>query len=193
MWDFLGARNFLKWLQGSESCGLHGEKKCKKEATSPHPRYFIYSIVTHQSIPDRDKERSKTLLPLHVNVEHCTDHFKFPISSANTSMLKSLSSGSWNPFRKEDPKELVRKWKSSIRSEIRSTEREMNSLILEQKKATASIKEAAKRNDMTSAKVRVILLFFPSTTSKHRPPTSLYPHPHKHRFSPRKSSDYAPQ
>ena len=58
----------------------------------------------------------------------------------------------WNPFRKEDPKELVRKWKASIRKEIRSTEREMNSLVLEQKKAAVAIKDAAKRNDMQSAK-----------------------------------------
>lgn len=64
-------------------------------------------------------------------------------------MLKT----SWNPFRKEDPRELVSKWKASIRKEIRTTEREMNSLILEQKKAAKMIKEAAKRNDMASAKV----------------------------------------
>jgi hypothetical protein len=67
-----------------------------------------------------------------------------------------FKSSSWNPFKKEDPKELVRKWKGSIRSQIRSTEREMNSLVLEQKKAAAQIKECAKRNDMVSAKVRNI-------------------------------------
>ena len=60
---------------------------------------------------------------------------------------------SWNPFKKEDPKELVRKWKSSIRSQIRNTEREMTSLVLEQKKAASQIKECAKRDDMVSAKV----------------------------------------
>jgi hypothetical protein len=59
---------------------------------------------------------------------------------------------SWNPFKREDPKELVRKWKASLRSEVRGTEREMASLILEQKKAAKAIKEAAKRNDMGSAK-----------------------------------------
>lgn len=64
-----------------------------------------------------------------------------------------MLSSSWNPFSKQDPKELVRKWKSTIRSEIRRTEREINSLILEQKKASAMIKDAAKRNDMASAKV----------------------------------------
>jgi sugar-specific transcriptional regulator TrmB len=60
---------------------------------------------------------------------------------------------SWNPFKKEDPKELVRKWKGSIRKEIRNTEREINSLVLEQKKAAVQIRECARRNDMVSAKV----------------------------------------
>lgn len=63
---------------------------------------------------------------------------------------------SWNPFHKEDPKELVRKWKASLRSEIRRTEREINALVLEQKKAAGMVKDAAKRNDMKSAKVRNI-------------------------------------
>jgi hypothetical protein len=67
-------------------------------------------------------------------------------------MLQKLSS--INPFRKEDPKELVRKWKASIRADVRSTEREMASLISAQKNAAKSIKEAASRNDMVSAKVR---------------------------------------
>lgn len=58
----------------------------------------------------------------------------------------------WNIFKKEDPKELVRKWKSNIRTEIRSTDREINSLVQEQKKAAVAIKEAAKRNDMVTAK-----------------------------------------
>ena len=59
---------------------------------------------------------------------------------------------SWNPFRK-DPKELVRKWKANIRSEVRRTDREMALLVLEQRKAAKSIKEAAGRNDMASARV----------------------------------------
>jgi len=61
---------------------------------------------------------------------------------------------SWNPFKKEDPKELVRKWKANIRTEIRNTDREINYLIKEQKKAAVAIKDAAKRNDMVSARVR---------------------------------------
>ncbi|KAG7673421.1 hypothetical protein Ndes2526B_g03135 [Nannochloris sp. 'desiccata'] len=64
-----------------------------------------------------------------------------------------FKSSKWNPLKKEDPKELVRKWKGSIRSEIRNTEREINSLVLEQKKAAVQIKECAKRNDMISAKL----------------------------------------
>lgn len=79
-------------------------------------------------------------------------------------MLQKLSS--MNPFRKEDPKELVRKWKTSIRAEVRSTEREMTSLIAEQKKAAVAIKEAAGRNDMVSAKV---------SRPPHYPPTHFPP------------------
>ena len=63
-----------------------------------------------------------------------------------------LQSG-WSIFRREDPKELVRKWKGTLRTEIRRIDREMNSLLLEQKKAKSLIKEAAKRGDMASAKL----------------------------------------
>lgn len=72
-----------------------------------------------------------------------------------------FKSSKWNPLKKEDPKELVRKWKGSIRSEIRNTEREINSLVLEQKKAAVQIKECAKRNDMISAKVNILAACLP--------------------------------
>lgn len=63
-----------------------------------------------------------------------------------------LQSG-WSIFRREDPKELVRKWKGTLRTEIRRIDREMNSLVLEQKKAKSMVKEAAKRGDVASAKL----------------------------------------
>jgi charged multivesicular body protein 3 len=58
-----------------------------------------------------------------------------------------------NPFRKPDPKELVRKWKSSLRIEVRRTDREIQSLILEQRKIQKEIQAAVKRQDMLSAKI----------------------------------------
>jgi len=69
-------------------------------------------------------------------------------------LISQMFKSSWNPFKKEDPKELVRKWKGQIRTDMRSTDREIQSLLMEQKKAATAIKEAAKRNDMVSAKVR---------------------------------------
>ncbi|MEW5309792.1 MAG: hypothetical protein WDW38_001652 [Sanguina aurantia] len=51
-----------------------------------------------------------------------------------------------------DPKELVRKWKSSLKSEERGIERQIFQLKQEEKKVQRSIKECAKRGDMNSAK-----------------------------------------
>lgn len=60
----------------------------------------------------------------------------------------------FSAFRKqEDPKELVRKWQRQIRTEIRGVERQMLEVQREQKKAEKLIKEAAKRNDMASARI----------------------------------------
>jgi hypothetical protein len=43
-----------------------------------------------------------------------------------TAVIMIAEKSLWNVFRKEqDPKELVRKWQSSIRTEIRGVERQM--------------------------------------------------------------------
>eukprot|EP00873_Tetraselmis_striata_P004495 jgi/Tetstr1/424759/TSEL_015276.t1 len=55
-------------------------------------------------------------------------------------------------FKKPDPKELVRKWQRDIRGEMRQLDRQMRDLQREEKKAEKLVKEAAKNNDMTSAK-----------------------------------------
>lgn len=60
----------------------------------------------------------------------------------------------WLPFVKQDPRELVRKWRAEIRKQKRSIDKDMRDLTLEQKKAEKSIKEAAQRNDIQSARVR---------------------------------------
>lgn len=36
-----------------------------------------------------------------------------------------LGQKSWNPFKKEDPKQLVRTWQSTIRKEIRGIDRQI--------------------------------------------------------------------
>ncbi|KAI3438053.1 hypothetical protein D9Q98_000496 [Chlorella vulgaris] len=60
----------------------------------------------------------------------------------------------FSAFRKqEDPKELVRKWQRQIRTETRGVERQMLEVQREQKKAEKLIKDAAKRNDMVSARI----------------------------------------
>ncbi|GMH41290.1 hypothetical protein BSKO_09200 [Bryopsis sp. KO-2023] len=55
--------------------------------------------------------------------------------------------------KQKDPKELVRKWQGSIRSEVRKVERQIRDIQREEKKAKASVKDAAKRGDMNSAKI----------------------------------------
>lgn len=69
-----------------------------------------------------------------------------------------------------DPKELVRKWQSDLRAEVRKTERSImgvwagvdhtttphllqTEIEREKKKTEKAIRDAAKRNDMASAKV----------------------------------------
>ena len=55
--------------------------------------------------------------------------------------------------KEPDPKELVRKWQSQLRTEQRQLERSIRDIQFEEKKIHKSIKEAAKRNDLGSAKV----------------------------------------
>mmetsp|Transcript_39708 Transcript_39708/g.55131 ORF Transcript_39708/g.55131 Transcript_39708/m.55131 type:complete len:225 (-) Transcript_39708:169-843(-) len=55
--------------------------------------------------------------------------------------------------KKTDPKELVRKWQSTIRSEMRALDRQAREIKREEKKVTKSIKECAKRSDLNSAKL----------------------------------------
>ena len=54
-----------------------------------------------------------------------------------------------------DPRELVRKWQSDLRKESRQLERTIWNIQREEKAAHKNVKEAAKRGDMASAKVRV--------------------------------------
>ncbi|CAD7699236.1 unnamed protein product [Ostreobium quekettii] len=54
--------------------------------------------------------------------------------------------------KKVDPKELVRKWQSSLRAEARKVDRQIRDIEREEKKAKQSVKDAAKRGDMASAK-----------------------------------------
>jgi charged multivesicular body protein 3 len=55
--------------------------------------------------------------------------------------------------QQEEPREVVRKCQRMIRTEIRGVERQMMEVQREQKKAEKLIKDAAKRNDLVSAKV----------------------------------------
>ena len=57
-----------------------------------------------------------------------------------------------------DPRELVRKWQSDLRKESRQLERTIWNILREEKAAHKNVKEAAKRGDMASAKVRVCSL-----------------------------------
>ena len=36
-----------------------------------------------------------------------------------------LGQSKWNPFKKEDPKQLVRKWQANIRKEVRAVDRQV--------------------------------------------------------------------
>mmetsp|Transcript_12396 Transcript_12396/g.26083 ORF Transcript_12396/g.26083 Transcript_12396/m.26083 type:complete len:225 (-) Transcript_12396:859-1533(-) len=56
-------------------------------------------------------------------------------------------------FKKPDPKELVRKWQSELRSQGRGIDRQIREIQREEKKVEKSIKECAKRNDVASAKL----------------------------------------
>lgn len=55
-------------------------------------------------------------------------------------------------FKKEDPKELVRKWQATLRTDARQIDRQIRDVQYEEKKVQRSIKEAAKRGDMTTCK-----------------------------------------
>ncbi|GAX75605.1 hypothetical protein CEUSTIGMA_g3049.t1 [Chlamydomonas eustigma] len=55
-------------------------------------------------------------------------------------------------FKQEDPKELVRKWQADLRSQTRAIDRQIRDIQFEEKKVQKSIKDAAKRGDMGSAK-----------------------------------------
>jgi len=56
---------------------------------------------------------------------------------------------------KKDPKEVVRKCRAEIRAQKRDIDRNISHLTMEQRKAESSIREAAKRNDIQSARVRL--------------------------------------
>mmetsp|Transcript_1908 Transcript_1908/g.6784 ORF Transcript_1908/g.6784 Transcript_1908/m.6784 type:complete len:234 (+) Transcript_1908:594-1295(+) len=55
--------------------------------------------------------------------------------------------------KKADPKELVRKWQSTLRGECRQLDRQIRDIEREEKKVQKSIKEAAKRNDVASCRI----------------------------------------
>jgi len=56
-------------------------------------------------------------------------------------------------FKKPDPVEKAREWKRELQKEMRSLEREVYSIEREEKKVKLQIKQAAKQNDTTTAKM----------------------------------------
>jgi len=52
-----------------------------------------------------------------------------------------------------DPKEQVKEWSKKLRKERNALDRQINQIKREEQKAVASIKQAAKKNDPTSAKI----------------------------------------
>mmetsp|Transcript_1909 Transcript_1909/g.6788 ORF Transcript_1909/g.6788 Transcript_1909/m.6788 type:complete len:260 (+) Transcript_1909:485-1264(+) len=71
--------------------------------------------------------------------------------------------------KKADPKELVRKWQSTLRGECRQLDRQIRDIEREEKKVQKSIKEAAKRNDVASCRVRAC----PCAAPDRAPPRAL--------------------
>ena len=55
--------------------------------------------------------------------------------------------------KQPDPRELLRNWQRQLRSEGRKLDRQINEITREQKKVEKEIKQAARRNDMQSAKI----------------------------------------
>ncbi|KAF8098878.1 hypothetical protein N665_0256s0009 [Sinapis alba] len=53
---------------------------------------------------------------------------------------------------KPDPKQLLRDWQSKLRQECRNIERQIRDIQREERSVQKAIKDAAKRNDMVSAK-----------------------------------------
>ena len=57
-------------------------------------------------------------------------------------------------FRKKpDPKELVRKWQADLRAQQRALERQIREIERDRKTAEKQVRDAAKRNDIASAKL----------------------------------------
>ncbi|KAF2580371.1 hypothetical protein F2Q68_00000780 [Brassica cretica] len=54
---------------------------------------------------------------------------------------------------KPDPKQILRDWQRKLRQECRNIERQIRDIQKEERTVQKAIKEAAKRNDMVSAKV----------------------------------------
>ena len=52
-----------------------------------------------------------------------------------------------------DPREQVKEWSKKLRKERNALDRQVNQIKREEQKAVASIKQAAKKNDTTSAKI----------------------------------------
>ncbi|XP_065882999.1 charged multivesicular body protein 3-like [Dysidea avara] len=55
--------------------------------------------------------------------------------------------------KKKDPKEQVREWKHSLRSEQRKMDRQINSIQREEAKVKLSLKDAAKKNQIDVCKI----------------------------------------
>ncbi|KAI9229473.1 MAG: vacuolar sorting protein VPS24 [Piptocephalis tieghemiana] len=56
-------------------------------------------------------------------------------------------------FRTKTPEQLVREWKSSIRSQERTLDRELRSLSLAEQKTKLAVKQLAKKNDVKGCRV----------------------------------------
>jgi len=58
-----------------------------------------------------------------------------------------------NFFRQPTPDELFRKWRTSIRSQERTLDRQIRGIDAEERKAKQTVKQVAKRNDIKSCRI----------------------------------------
>lgn len=78
--------------------------------------------------------------------------------ASTVDMAALKSDGMWSKVKgifvkQPEPRELLRNWQRQLRSEGRKLDRQINEITREQKKVEKEIKQAARRNDMQSAKI----------------------------------------
>ena len=98
----------------------------KRRHTDPRPvsgRYKCGSAAAAPSLCERDAQHEQKLSAARFTRYKGGSHHSSRSSSSGTrrsSMLRDAQGGWHNPFRKPvDPKELVRKWQSMLRTETR--------------------------------------------------------------------------